>query len=207
MSFLYIRPYLSVVDNNHCPISFYSRFLIALFILGIGLTASIIIKELPQNNVISTTTNVDEPAAPVKGCLESFPRDFTLNLSLLNYFPTRRNDMSSEFVRYSVEKQPADASDVMMDKTYSGTKASGAGNNDEKPFLSANLNLYEMPEKELLKLGYQRHITRNGDTLSTLAERYYQDSQKWIKIYEFNKDQLTNEKVVPIGIVLIIPLE
>lgn len=204
MSFLYIRPYFLVVDNNRCPISFYSRFLIALLVLGIGLTTSVLIKELPQNNDLSTTTNVDDSAAPVKGYLESFPRDFTLNSSMMYNIP-QRNDLNSSPVRYSVGKPTSELSNVTMGKTYSDAKGSGAGYTDEKPRLSPNL--YEMPEEELLKLGYQRHLTRNGDTLSALADRYLHDPQKWIKIYEFNKEQLTNEKVVPIGIVLIIPLE
>lgn len=206
MSFLYIRPYFSVVDNNRCPISFYNRFLIALFVLGIGLTASVLIKELPQNDAIPTTTNVDESSVPVKGYLESFPRDFTLNSSMMMYnVSSRKGDPNSGPVHYSVGKQPAELSNVTMRPNYSDANGSEAGDNDEKPRLSPNL--YEMPEEELLKLGYQRHLTRNGDTLSALAERYLHDSDKWIKIYEFNKDQLTNEKVVPIGIVLIIPLK
>ncbi|MBR0238124.1 MAG: hypothetical protein IJQ39_08545 [Thermoguttaceae bacterium] len=204
MSFLYIRPYFSVVDNNRCPISFYNRFLIALFVLGIGLTASVLIKILPQNDDISVTANVDESADSVKGYLESFPRDFTLNSSMMAYNSTSRKDNSNSGAeRYLVEKQSAELSNVTMRPNYSDA-GSGAGDNDEKPRLSPNL--YEMPEEELLKLGYQRHRTRNGDTLTALAKTYLHDSKKWVKIYEFNKDQLTNEKVVPIGIVLIIPL-
>ena len=119
--------------------------------------------------------------------------------------PSRTDDSDSAPVWHSVGKPSAELSNVTMDKTYSDANGSGAGDVDEKPRLSPNL--YEMPEEELLKLGYQRHLTRNGDTLSALAKRYFHDSDKWIKIYEFNKDQLTNEKVVPIGIVLIIPSE
>ena len=114
--------------------------------VGIGLTASVLIKILPQNDDIPATTNVDESKAPVKGYLESFPRDFTLNSSMMAYnFTSRKDNSNSGAVRYLVEKQSAELSNVTMRPNYSDA-GSGAGDNDEKPRLSPNL--YEMPEEE-----------------------------------------------------------
>ena len=202
MSFLYIRPYLSVIDDNRCPISIYSRFLIALFILGIGLTASIVIKETPLNKAVSKQLNVEEAAAPVKGCLESYPRDFELTspaLIELYRVPVRSADSNSESIRYAVNKQLSNPN-LSMDKKYPGAAASDS---DDRPSLPSNY--CELSEEELLKRGYRRHITVNGDRLDMLAKKYLNNDERWGEIYTINKEKLENENVVPIGIVLIIP--
>lgn len=210
MSFFYIRPYFSVVDNNRCPISIYSRFLIALFVLGIGLTASVLIKELSQNYVAPSPLSFEEAAAPVKGTLESFPRDFTLNSSTFGRHPSRNNGLNSGPVRVSVSKPPTEKPDTMV-KDYPGASTLSE-NNPETPTLSGDeekpslpVNSDSISEEEFLQLGYQRHITINGDCLKKLAEQYLHDANRWEEIYKLNKDSLANQNVVPIGIVLIIP--
>ena len=203
MSFLFVRPYISVVENNRCPISIYNRFLIALFVLGIGLTASVIIKELPQNKDVSKSERIERESAPAKGYLESFPRDFLLNSSdpIGSYrFPAQNDDTDSQPQRYYVGKQTMDQK-VSMDKEYPGDAA--IFDIDERPSLPTNFN--GISEEDLLKLGYRRHITVNGDKLDKLAEKYLHDPNRWKEIYNLNKDQLSNKDVIPIGIVLIIP--
>ncbi len=203
MSFFYIRPYLSIVENNRCPISIYTRFLIALFVLGIGLTASVVIKALPQNEVISTTRSIDGTSGSVNGSLESFPRDFTLNSSdpFGSYrIPYPKDDSDSQKQRYIVSK-PLTKPDRPMDKTYPGSAT--VSENDEKPSLPAGFR--GISEEELLKLGYIRHTTVNGDCLDGLAEKYLHNINRWKEIYELNRSELSNKDVVPIGIVLIIP--
>lgn len=200
MSFFYIRPYFSVAaGNNCCPISIYSRFLIALFVLGIGLTASVIIKQLPQNQVALQSESIDEDAAPVKGSLESFPRDFTLNSTdpVGSYrFPIRNNPQDSKPKRHSVRMTPEDM----------GTKYPGDCEQidiDERPSLPPGSG--DISDEELLKLGYRRHVTVNGDRLDQLAEKYLNDANRWKEIYELNRSKLSNKDVIPIKIVLIIP--
>ena len=206
MSFTYFRPYLTVVDNNGCPISIYSRFLIALFVLGIGLTASVIIKEFPQNEVASAPLNLDEASGPVNGSLESFPRDFLLNSPdpVGSYrVPIRSSAPSSEPLRHRVGKQPAEQPPRLMDKTYPGSPA--LSDSEERPALPSNF--HGISEEELLQFGYIRHKTVNGDRLDKLAEKYLHDENRWKEIYELNRSELSNKDVVPIGIVLIIPAE
>lgn len=203
MSSLYIRPYFSVVGNNGCPISIYSRFLIALFVLGIGLSASVIIKALPQNHSDQALLNEDGTSTPVKGKLEAFPRDYTLNSSepFGSYrIPLSKNDSFSGTQRHFVEKQTTDPS-VYLGKKYPA--CSIPSDNAEKPSLPSNYG--GITEEELLKLGYRRHITVNGDCLDHLAENYLNDANRWQEIYELNKSELSNKDVIPIGIVLIIP--
>ena len=204
MSFFYIRPYFYAVDNNSCPISIYSRFFIALLVLGVGLTASVIIKELPQNHTVPTSLNLDETSIPVKGSLESFPRDFTLNSSAFNRLPPR-NDLNGP-VHHLVGKKAAELSALSMGKTYPG--ASQTTDVDDRPSLPPNTIKRadnNNPEEEKLKNGYIRHLTSNGDCLKNLAEKYLHNADRWEEIYNLNKNVLTNKNVVPIGIVLIIP--
>lgn len=89
-----------------------------------------------------------------------------------------------------------------MDRTYPG--ASTMSDNNDKPSLPLNSGK-KLSEEEYLKLGYRRHFTSNGDCLKKLAEQYLHDADRWEEIYKLNKDSLTNQNVVPIGIVLIIP--
>ena len=211
MSFFYIRPYFSVASgNNNCPISIYSRFFIALFVLGIGLTASVMIKELSQNYAVPSPLSFDESAAPVKGILESFPRDFTLNSSTFGRYPSRNNGLNSGPVRISVNRLPTEKPDA-MDRDYPGASTL-SDNNPEPPTLSGDdvkpslpVNPDNISEEEFLQLGYRRHFTVNGDCLKKLAEQYLHDANRWEEIYKLNKDSLANQNVVPIGIVLIIP--
>ncbi len=49
------------------------------------------------------------------------------------------------------------------------------------------------------------HTVRNGDSLSTLANRYYGDSSRWHAIFEANRDQIDSPHKVKIGMVLRIP--
>lgn len=214
MSFLYFRPYLSVVDSARCPISVYSRFLIALFVLGIGLTASVIIKEFPQKQSAPEPLNIGEAADDVKGSLEAFPRDFELNPMDpigMNIVPTRLVGQDSQKQPYMVGKKPAEMPDLMGKKYPESVTAS---DNDERPSLdvrpalpSLPANYRTMPEKELLKHGYIRHRTINGDYLNGLAEKFLHDPERWVEIYELNRSVLTNKDVIPIGIVLIIPAQ
>ena len=51
----------------------------------------------------------------------------------------------------------------------------------------------------------QTHTVQKGDTLYSLARRYYGDGKLWTKILEANRDKIKSETAVPIGAVLTIP--
>ena len=53
----------------------------------------------------------------------------------------------------------------------------------------------------------QQYIVKGGDTLSKLAERFYNSVSKWEKIYEANRDALKNPNYIFIGQKLIIPAD
>jgi ABC-type nitrate/sulfonate/bicarbonate transport system substrate-binding protein/LysM repeat protein len=56
-----------------------------------------------------------------------------------------------------------------------------------------------------VKPAAQEYIIKQGDTLSKLAERFYNSMNKWEKIYEANRDSVKNPNYVFIGQKVIIP--
>ncbi|MFH2070613.1 MAG: type IX secretion system membrane protein PorP/SprF [Elusimicrobiota bacterium] len=48
------------------------------------------------------------------------------------------------------------------------------------------------------------HKVVSGDTLMSLAEKYYRDKSKWVKIYEANRDKIDKGILIP-GSVLVLP--
>lgn len=53
----------------------------------------------------------------------------------------------------------------------------------------------------------QSYTIKAGDTLSRLAERFYNSPDKWERIYEANKDAVKNPNYIFIGQKLVIPLD
>jgi len=59
----------------------------------------------------------------------------------------------------------------------------------------------------MVKPSAEEYIIKQGDTLSKLAERFYNSVNKWPKIYEANKDSVKNPHYIYIGQRLMIPPE
>jgi ABC-type nitrate/sulfonate/bicarbonate transport system substrate-binding protein/LysM repeat protein len=55
------------------------------------------------------------------------------------------------------------------------------------------------------KFAVQEYTVKAGDTLSKLAERFYNSMSKWEKIYEANRDSVKNPHYIYIGQKLMIP--
>ncbi len=53
--------------------------------------------------------------------------------------------------------------------------------------------------------GAQVHVVQKGDTLFSLARKYYNDQRMWKSIWEANQDQLPDKDKLRIGMELIIP--
>jgi NitT/TauT family transport system substrate-binding protein len=53
----------------------------------------------------------------------------------------------------------------------------------------------------------QQYVVKGGDTLSKIAQQFYDSMSKWPKIYEANRDQVKNPNYIYIGMKLIIPPE
>jgi nucleoid-associated protein YgaU len=50
-----------------------------------------------------------------------------------------------------------------------------------------------------------RHVVREGETLYSLARRYYHDDRKFVEIFRANQDVLTTPDPLRPGTVLVIP--
>jgi len=53
--------------------------------------------------------------------------------------------------------------------------------------------------------GGQSYQVKAGDTLYTLAKRFYGDGKLWTKIADANKDKIKDVSHIPIGTTLTIP--
>lgn len=56
-----------------------------------------------------------------------------------------------------------------------------------------------------LPVPVQTYTVQSGDTLSKLAKQYYGDAMQYPKIFEANRDILTNPDLIKVGQVLKIP--
>jgi nucleoid-associated protein YgaU len=53
----------------------------------------------------------------------------------------------------------------------------------------------------------QQYVVKVGDTLSKLAERFYNSTSKWEKIFEANRESLKNPNYIYVGMKLTIPAD
>ena len=60
-------------------------------------------------------------------------------------------------------------------------------------------------EPSALTAGLQRHTVREGDTLFSLARRYYGDAERFGAIYQANRGVLRAPDPLPVGAELVIP--
>lgn len=77
-------------------------------------------------------------------------------------------------------------------------------NMDNRSIKTSNV-VVDTREGDRLENKKQTHTLKSGDTLRSLAYKYYKDKEKWTVIYKSNLDVITNPNNVPIGTVLNIP--
>ncbi|MCF6156523.1 MAG: LysM peptidoglycan-binding domain-containing protein [Candidatus Brocadia sp.] len=65
--------------------------------------------------------------------------------------------------------------------------------------------LSQVVEMEDAKQTVRKHIIQQGDSLYTLATKYYNDGTKWSKIFNANRKVLKDQKSLKIGQELVIP--
>jgi len=53
--------------------------------------------------------------------------------------------------------------------------------------------------------GFAQYTVVAGDTLSAIAQQWYGDAAQWQRIFEANRDQITNPNLIFIGQVLRVP--
>lgn len=61
------------------------------------------------------------------------------------------------------------------------------------------------PEPEVQE--YVKHEVKSGESLSIIAQEYYGDYRKWVKIYRFNEEEIIDYDKIDVGQVLKIPVD
>ena len=54
-------------------------------------------------------------------------------------------------------------------------------------------------------VGGRTHVVAKGETLSSIAKKYYGDTNEWKKIWEANKNVVPDPKKLKVGTKLVIP--
>lgn len=49
------------------------------------------------------------------------------------------------------------------------------------------------------------HVVGPGETLWSIAERYYRDGRAWRRLYSANRNRINNPRELPVGLKLIVP--
>jgi len=64
---------------------------------------------------------------------------------------------------------------------------------------------YQEPDETLTPVGTRVHKVSKGDTLYSLARRYYNDQGRWRDIWDANRDSISDPDKLYLGTELIIP--
>ena len=70
-----------------------------------------------------------------------------------------------------------------------------------------NAQLNEVAAAEAAPVAAQTYTVQHGDTLSKISERYFGNSHSYMKIYEANRDKLSDPDKIQVGQELTIPAE
>lgn len=62
-----------------------------------------------------------------------------------------------------------------------------------------------VPARTVSRGSGRTHVVTEGDTLFSLAEKYYQDKARFVDIYQANREVLTSPDQLPVGTELTIP--
>ena len=85
---------------------------------------------------------------------------------------------------------------------------------EAKPFITADIDKAKadmvLKQKEVVKkkkaMEVKKHTVVAGDTLSAISKKYYDDANKYMKIYEANKDVIGGDpNLIKPGQELVIP--
>lgn len=80
-------------------------------------------------------------------------------------------------------------------QTWSATPAQGS------PTMASTMGTYAQEDS----FGSRVHLVQRKDTLYGLARQYYSDASQWRKIYEANRERISDPNVINVGMKLIIP--
>ncbi|MFA5857925.1 MAG: LysM peptidoglycan-binding domain-containing protein [Elusimicrobiota bacterium] len=101
---------------------------------------------------------------------------------------------SEQFLKEALEKARQSAEDA--------TRAAEEAQRQAEQMGKVKVLQVERPRET--DSGPRTYVVRQGDTLQSIAEELYNNPQKWMEIYELNKDKIIKGNITP-GDVLILP--
>jgi nucleoid-associated protein YgaU len=63
----------------------------------------------------------------------------------------------------------------------------------------------ERSRERRAKAKARTYTVQAGDTLGKIAQKFYEDGDRWTEIYEANKAQIADPNVIEVGLELVIP--
>ena len=129
-------------------------------------------------------------------------------LVMVRQFPDGKalfnNNISVSMESYTITEQAKDGFDLTVSielKQYNhyGTKIVTVTNNVATVTKQRETNKAPKPKQETT------YTVKKGDTLWNIAKKFYGNGSKYTKIYEANKDKITNPNVISVGLILVIP--
>lgn len=111
------------------------------------------------------------------------------------------------------KKQDQTAPTVHKEEAYTPTynsldamdAAPPPANDTYQPAPAVTGNDYNTGEETLAPAGGRTHTVQKGDTLYSLARKYYNNQSRWRDIYNANRDRISNPDKLRIGTELVIP--
>jgi nucleoid-associated protein YgaU len=117
--------------------------------------------------------------------------------------PSRRPNKGKLMSIFRRKKEPekrADFSNIRSGSTSTGVPAAPM---PEPPDITGPAG--EGPTQEGHSQGGQTHVVAKGESLSKIAKQHYGDANQWRRIYEANRDQISNPDLIHPGQTLKIP--
>lgn len=110
--------------------------------------------------------------------------------------------------RTSVDIPPAPLTPEVPPPTLAATPPE-AEVTQASPAPEASESVAPLPKETHAKKSAARasrtYVVRKGDTLQSIAKKYYGDSTKWRRIYDANRQRIKNPDKVSVGMKLIVP--
>lgn len=153
-----------------------------------------------ENKNASTARTVEAEPAPT---LEPMDSTSSSRVPLSDYSSTTTGSGSSGYSSGSdYQTSPAYTSTTT---TPPASTSGGSSSSGSTPTASYNWNQENLAPSDNAAPGGRTHTVERGDTLYSLARKYYNDQSKWRLIYEANSARVRNPNRLDVGIKLIIP--
>ncbi len=98
------------------------------------------------------------------------------------------------------------ANDQLKNKVWDAIKHVDPNYSDLQADITVNSSIQPPPMTAAANSGGQRtYVVQSGDSLSKIAEQFYGKASEYNKIFEANRDKMSNPDAVRAGTTLVIP--